>query len=831
MVGFCALIGSVVAGESNLWEPPPRPDLTTLSKEEAQRALAKYDADRKAWDEAQRPLREQAIKEAIAVQVARKKQREARVALEEAGLAWRPSQTNPAVQVAPDYAWEKDAAAQKLSAEAVAKLKQHGLVIAGGAFRQSFEVYADESVVPFVTTDSLLNGFHVLLEASLRKYEQRRARELREALETVWGNLDRRLAASKLERAQVAPFVDHLARVIGPALRLLGSDVALGGEEVEADVAAVVKLIEVAAQPHLPAWMGPPESSFLAIDFRRCRPIGFYAEGTTLSNYYRAVRWLQLVPLRASRNVEVGAAAVLAGLEKRLPEGVSNFVRRGEGLWGRAGGASFASFAAGWSEFFDQLSNKSEISAALDGPRKRIVTWGAHFSEMPDDRLRLEGKSEEYAAITILTPTVLPDAKFLAEIGEARGPISAQWSPGLEVGAWLGSAFAMQRLEAESGPGLAGAVSKIRATESEERYFVPDENSPLPDLYYEMLKTLLQPPDPAAPDLMRSDAWQQKSLQTALAGWAQLRHTWELQSKLNVATTGSSVRPVGFIEPNPNFFRRMAVMQMAVVSRLQSAGVFSESSGDEAEYLKECLAKMRRAGVGKIEVDLTQLDFFDQDFFLEMAWNFWVQAGNLEVGGIRELRGAAQLEFWRKIMTAIQTRIEKLEAGVKVPRLELRDFRDDPDNNLFYRWQRLQGLTSQLEAMAQKQLRGADWNEAEATTLRDYNERLGEVMGYFSSAAMDPNDDAPRWTTVHYDPATDVNRAVAIGRPRALYVLYPWKGKQILCRGAVMPFFDYPSGELLTDETWKKQLDGPSAPAQPEWLEPITSGDGKPSRN
>lgn len=825
------MIGSVVAGESSLWDPPPRPDLTTLSADEAQRALEKYNAEWKAWDEAQRPVLKQAIKEALAIQAERKKRLEAREALAAAGLAPGKKEPTPAVEVAADYTWEQDAAAQKLSADAVAKLKQHGLVIAGGVFRQSFEVYADESVVPFVTTDSLLNGFHVLLEASLRKYEQRRARELCEALERVWGNLDRRLAASKLERARVAPFVDHLARVIGPALRLLGSGVALGGGEVEADVAAAVKLIEAAAEPQLPAWMGSPEPSFLAIDFRRCRPIGFYAEGETLSNYYRAVRWLQLVPLRASRDVEVGAAGVVAELEKNLTYYLSEYLRRGEALWGRDSGASFRSFAKDWSTFFEKISSEADMSVALAAPRKKIELVSRYASRMPDDRLRVAERKEGDAEIRILGPTVLPDAKFLAEIGEARGPISAQWSPGLEVGAWLGSAFAMQRLEAEADLGLVGAVTKIRAAESEGRHFPPDEHSPLPDLYYEMLKTLFQMPDSAAPDLMRSEAWQRKSLQTALAGWAQLRHTWELQSKLNVAVAGIASHVAGFVEPNPDFFRRMASMQMAVVSRLHSAGVFSESSGDEAEYLKECLAKMHRVGVGKVEIDFTQLDFFAHNFFSEMEGDFWIEAGNADVGRFDLLRGVAQLEFWQKIMAEIQTRIEKLEAGVKVPRMDLEDFRRDPDNNLFYRWQRLQGLTSRLEAMAQKQLRGADWNEADASTLRDYSQSLGEVMGYFSSAAMEPDDDAPRWTMVHYDPATDVHRAVAIGRPRALYVLYPWKGKQILCRGAVMPFFDYASGERLTDKTWKDLLDGSSAPAQPEWLEAITSGDAKRSRN
>ena len=32
---------------------------------------------------------------------------------------------------------------------------------------------------------------------------------------------------------------------------------------------------------------------------------------------------------------------------------------------------------------------------------------------------------------------------------------------------------------------------------------------------------------------------------------------------------------------------------------------------------------------------------------------------------------------------------------------------------------------------------------------------------------------------------------VGVARPRALYVLYPIKGKEILCRGVVLPYYEF----------------------------------------
>jgi len=53
-------------------------------------------------------------------------------------------------------------------------------------------------------------------------------------------------------------------------------------------------------------------------------------------------------------------------------------------------------------------------------------------------------------------------------------------------------------------------------------------------------------------------------------------------------------------------------------------------------------------------------------------------------------------------------------------------------------------------------------------------------------------------------------------------VEFPWKGMDILCRGAVMPYYEFTTTERLDDDSWKAKLDkADSPPAIPEWLDPL----------
>lgn len=670
--------------------------------------------------------------------------------------------------------------------------------------------------MPFVTSDSLLNGFHVLLEASLKRFELRRAGKLRTALESLWLGIEPRLLESKVPRPMMEPYVRHIARVIGPSLRLLGSTVSLGDAAIEAEVNVTVELINAAQATTLPSWLEPVDPSLLGIDFRRCRPLGFYSDNPPLAAYYRAVRWLQLVPLRASRDNEVGAAALMVEVVRYSRGGLSDFVKQGEGVWGKEGEPSLASWSSGWSDFLAKTARDGNVVAALAQARKWIVLANESRHSSLNDRLRLPGKDGVSQDVVLtLAPSVLPDAQFLERLRSLRSS-ERVWPQGLEVAAWLGSGFALNELRHSRGDKLVQAI-EVKDDWGGKRW-----GDDVPGLYYDALSALFAPPDAAAPKFISSEAWQRKSVQTALAGWAQLRHAWELQAKLNVSTLCAFHRPAGFVEPNALFFQRMGRLTRGVVTAFQGAGVFGEDKADEIEFLRGLLQMAQRYGLGKIKLKWDEnIDMEETERVYDLVW----VAKQIDVGidadqGLRSEK-PAPVEYWQRVLAAVKTRIERLQRGETVPVLDSFTYRHDPDQNLFERWQGLQELTARLEAMVQKQLRGAEWDNDDAKILKDYQESLGEIMGYFSSASHAPEDDAPRWTTVYQDPVANRNLAVAIGRPRALYVLYPWKGQQILCRGAVMPYYEYPSEERLTDSEWKALLDSEMAPKQPAWLQPI----------
>jgi hypothetical protein len=107
--------------------------------------------------------------------------------------------------------------------------------------------------------------------------------------------------------------------------------------------------------------------------------------------------------------------------------------------------------------------------------------------------------------------------------------------------------------------------------------------------------------------------------------------------------------------------------------------------------------------------------------------------------------------------------------------------------------------------------------------LRGYGTELAAIMLYGDNSYLTPQDDAPRVVDVHSNPARKQYLEVGIGRPRAFYVLYPWKGGETLCGGSVLPYYEFSHGTRLTDAVWRSLLDTAQRPEVPAWLRPVVS--------
>ena len=82
---------------------------------------------------------------------------------------------------------------------------------------------------------------------------------------------------------------------------------------------------------------------------------------------------------------------------------------------------------------------------------------------------------------------------------------------------------------------------------------------------------------------------------------------------------------------------------------------------------------------------------------------------------------------------------------------------------------------------------------------------------------------------VFSNPNTGKVLEVGVARPRALYVLYPLKGGEILCQGAVFSYYEFAHSDRLTDAGWQSLLDSPQRPKPPEWSRSIVARDDLPT--
>jgi hypothetical protein len=83
---------------------------------------------------------------------------------------------------------------------------------------------------------------------------------------------------------------------------------------------------------------------------------------------------------------------------------------------------------------------------------------------------------------------------------------------------------------------------------------------------------------PEYPDALRTAAWAMKTLNTQLASWTELRHDTVLYAKQPYTATFGCSYPDAFIEPNTNFWQRMAEMALRtrdLVATLPNTGVFT----------------------------------------------------------------------------------------------------------------------------------------------------------------------------------------------------------------------------------------------------------------
>ena len=711
------------------------------------------------------------------------------------------------------YNWRAAAHWAGLKAGDVAQLERDKLLIEDVVFEQSFSPYTKARGPVFITSDSLLNGFHVLFEDSFRELEARRAFELRRHLEDLLTEVRKVMAGpgNVFPGEDLLPGWRQAQRVVGPALRLLGTNRKFFDPELRDEIDHQVEEIRRAELQALPDWLGPPSRTLLAIDYRRFRPVGFYTQTESLQNYFRATRWLQSIPFRADRDAELTAIGLLGNAMSQCEREAWQFFEYYHVFLGRPDDRALEEASMELQNFLSASRGAKKWSDELVRKRLSLLNREKEIGDGDyrklSDSLRLPPEATDNLAeiqYRIVSAYRLPDSLVLAKTAKP-----GQLPSGLAVATMLGSDFARRHLPAMDAADLEAALKAARkdwqpGDEEEHR-----QDPSLYDSYLGVLAALCAPAEPDAPKFMSGEPWAAKSCFTLLGSWAQMRHTFTLQAKEDIYYFGLIDVPPGFVEPNPEFFHRLADLAEEAAAQLDHAQVFQPSPQLEAENLRNTAAYLESLKFhlpGAARSDRTRLSGEAEETYVKTMVSLHAPAPANKTD-------AEFQKYHRDLLAQVEERIKGLADGTVQPEVDSSSDR--------VRWNELKMMARRLEALAHKQLRRQSWTKAEEQFIRTYGERLALVLGYFGNSWLTPNDDAPRWSTVASDPTTDTLLAVAVGRPRLLHVLYPWQGQEIHCTGAVMSYYEYVGKQRLSDEAWKKKIDSLDSPNLPGWISPI----------
>ncbi|MDY6792950.1 MAG: DUF3160 domain-containing protein [Thermodesulfobacteriota bacterium] len=718
----------------------------------------------------------------------------------------------------------------------VEQLNRDKILITRQSYQQIFEPYLNPNSSIFITSDTVLSAFHVLFAQSIADMEQVNANRALDVIKLIWREIappqektgqippqhksEQKTAPASIKEKSAADDLEHhftvmmdAARkraqiIIAVAVKLLGdTDIHLD-EPLNKMVENEVNKIILAEGIEMPEWTGVSDSESLKLDYSIFRPRGLYQKSELLRRYFRILTWFQSIPFRVENDEELLSILILG---KSLNASYADdFLKRKQ----------IEKFFRYYRELTGQPNDWDLLFASqitrdrpgdLEKIREYLVKKVAGSEEQPEIDHRF-GAVSDNSLITdfrIISPFGIPHTVLFEQIGSLEEK-QAMWPGGLGICVAIGSDFAVKHLLADDfkdgGKFFPSANDFKPIIESESLY----------NRYLRCLAALIDDAEHDAPEFMRSRPWQVKSCNTVLSGWVQFRHAMGFHTGENVLYTveSSGDIPSGFVEPDPEFFERQGSLVEDIMNLFERSGAFIPPKYIIAKDLKIFAGLIKHNQYPQPDDALTNLSE-EEISAINRSMVSLRTLGNIrfnteDLAGKREEIHGKILLFADDIINGRYDDEPDYHAFILETNLDTRKL-----------WMSLRHMCKRLEVLAHKQLRGANFSKKDHYFLTDFGEKLAAVMlcdryGYHGS-----NGAASQIVSLYCKPGKNTCCYSGIGRPRLMYVLYPYKGKEILCTGAVIPYYEFVSPTGLTDEQWQKSLDGDEPPETPVWLKPI----------
>jgi len=537
-------------------------------------------------------------------------------------IAYKPVQFKAAVApytVKPDLSnvvnWKQFG---KFTPEQKALLAKNAFFARPTDEQQLFFIYEQndyKNVPSFITTDSVLQVYHIFYDFTLRSME---SGKLYDVLGTMTDSMVKesktvagRMTDAKWKKAAVMNEVYFAV----PA-SVLGRKVQLSSAERNSILAKELGLINKAEGRVMSAlfpWK-PDYSQFI--------PRGHYTRSDRLKKFFKAMMWYGYMPFPADApdvstdTGHIGGGPAWPQIRQAVLLTKMLFDAKIDGkpaieTWERIYqptvfyvGACDDLTPYQFREIMDKVYGKSASYADLQDEAKLKKVY-AEMKRLPRPRIDvdLDGMPKG-VALKFMGQRYIPDSEMFQRL---VAPPMRVFPLGLDVMAVLGSERAVDILD--------NVMKEPRLWEE----YVPERNKlrkefdAVPgttwrsNLYWGWmwsLDSLLDRFGDGYPSFMRNQAWEDKSLNTSLASWAELRHDTILYAKQSGAECGGGDEepppPKGYVEPNVEFYERLLWLTKASRAGLKARGLITAEMSDKFGQFEDLLTLLRNISVKEL---------------------------------------------------------------------------------------------------------------------------------------------------------------------------------------------------------------------------------------
>jgi len=508
----------------------------------------------------------------------------------------------PAYTIQPDF---RNVANRKilphLTSEQKKTLASNAFVARRTSEEQLFYLYENNAyhkIPSFVTSDSVLHTYHIFYDFTLRNLEKTQ-------LVPAVIRLSRLMLEKNLSALTQAPDDGPVKTALSHNVVFFAVPLVMLREKLPNLPAGIQSLVDTEVQRIVKHNSRERCITEMYVDYTQFVPRGHYTRSQVLKQYFLAMMWFGLTPMSLEKTASDIPLAQALIISEQLHD--DDTVRN---LWQQLYDPTV--FYVGNSDDISYYQMKPILVRVFgDGNTTRFndTMKLAQFRELAAKELPLPGiqtfsveNGLQGRQFRFMGQRFIPDSRILQELTHPKVP--ERWMPyGLDLFAVLGSRRAAEILDGTfQQTKYAGYLDQRKKMRTEIEALTPEDWQQ--NLYYGWmycLRPLLESRPVGYPLFMRSSAWLDKSLVTALGSWTELRHDTILYAKQSMSECGEGGElpppAPGYVEPEVQVYERLSWLLKLNKAGLKARKLLSDDvagSFDDFADLCDFLAGVSR---------------------------------------------------------------------------------------------------------------------------------------------------------------------------------------------------------------------------------------------